>query len=179
MNAETTSNSKAALNSPVSREVAPNASTSTSIHTWWDNMDHTTSTARRGLRSIIILVCWEVWKKRNATMQESSSTRNPRQRGFFRKSRMRRVYGQWQEQNTFLTYFCTLDVSCFWDEGFGVVVSSCTFLYMVVQCLSWLLFLIQQVALLPIPFQAAKAKGYQNAWKGPVGMNICHSSGLR
>jgi hypothetical protein len=33
-------------------------------------MDHTPSMARRGLRSIIMLVCWEIWKERNARIFE-------------------------------------------------------------------------------------------------------------
>ena len=41
-----------------------------SVHTWWDNMDRTPSTPRRGLHSIIILVCWEVRKERNARIFE-------------------------------------------------------------------------------------------------------------
>jgi len=36
-----------------------------SVQTWWNNLDCTPSVARGGLRSIIILVCWEVWKERN------------------------------------------------------------------------------------------------------------------
>ena len=41
-----------------------------SVQIWWENLDRTPSTARRGLRSIIILVCWEVWTKRNARIFE-------------------------------------------------------------------------------------------------------------
>ena len=41
-----------------------------SVQTWWENLDRTPSTARRGLRSIIILVCWEVWTERNARIFE-------------------------------------------------------------------------------------------------------------
>lgn len=41
-----------------------------SVQSWWDNMDHTPSMARRGLRSIIMLVCWEIWKERNARIFE-------------------------------------------------------------------------------------------------------------
>jgi hypothetical protein len=41
-----------------------------SVQTWWEDLDRTPSTVRRGLRSIIILVCWEVWNERNAIIFE-------------------------------------------------------------------------------------------------------------
>ena len=41
-----------------------------SVQIWWENLDRTPSMARRGLRSIIILVCWEVRNERNARIFE-------------------------------------------------------------------------------------------------------------
>jgi hypothetical protein len=39
-------------------------------------MDRTSSIGRRGLRSIILLLRWEVWKERNATIFEHKETLN-------------------------------------------------------------------------------------------------------
>jgi hypothetical protein len=39
-------------------------------------MDRTSSIGRRGLRSIILLLRWEVWKERNAAIFEHKETLN-------------------------------------------------------------------------------------------------------
>ena len=37
-----------------------------SIHTWWTALARTMGVSRKGVKSIIILICWEIWKERNA-----------------------------------------------------------------------------------------------------------------
>ena len=38
----------------------------TSVHEWWSTLAKTQAVPRRGLKSLVILVCWEVWIKHNA-----------------------------------------------------------------------------------------------------------------
>jgi hypothetical protein len=35
------------------------------VSDWWSTMDYTICVPKQGLRSLTILVCWEVWKERN------------------------------------------------------------------------------------------------------------------
>jgi hypothetical protein len=49
---------------------------SDSVADWWSALDHTICVAKQGLRSLIILVCWEVWKERNARIFEHFGTPN-------------------------------------------------------------------------------------------------------
>jgi len=37
-----------------------------SLHTWWTALARTTGVSRKGIKSLIILICWEIWKERNA-----------------------------------------------------------------------------------------------------------------
>ena len=37
-----------------------------SVHEWWSALAGTRGVPRRGLKSLVILVCWEVWMERNA-----------------------------------------------------------------------------------------------------------------
>ena len=78
-----------------------------SVQIWWENLDRTPSTARRGLRSIIILVCWEVWTEK---MQESLSAKNAHQCISSRRSRKRLACGQWREQSISPIYYCACDL---------------------------------------------------------------------
>jgi len=43
---------------------------------WWTSISNAPSTSRKGLRSLIILVCWEVWKERNARVFEHRESTN-------------------------------------------------------------------------------------------------------
>jgi hypothetical protein len=38
----------------------------TSVHEWWSALAETQGVPRKGLKSLVILVCWEVWLKRHA-----------------------------------------------------------------------------------------------------------------
>lgn len=38
----------------------------TSVHNWWSTRASTPRIPGKGLRSLIILICWELWKERNA-----------------------------------------------------------------------------------------------------------------
>ena len=37
-----------------------------SLHTWWTALARTTGVSQKGIKSLIILICWEIWKERNA-----------------------------------------------------------------------------------------------------------------
>ena len=39
---------------------------SADLHQWWTNNAAVPSASKKGLRSLIILVCWEIWKERNS-----------------------------------------------------------------------------------------------------------------
>ncbi|WVZ90528.1 hypothetical protein U9M48_036821, partial [Paspalum notatum var. saurae] len=39
---------------------------SADLHQWWTNTAAVPSASKKGLRSLIILVCWEIWKERNS-----------------------------------------------------------------------------------------------------------------
>jgi exonuclease III len=49
---------------------------SDSLHSWWTNLANTKARNKRGLRSLIILVCWEIWKERNARVFERTEAPN-------------------------------------------------------------------------------------------------------
>ena len=36
------------------------------VHEWWSALAWTQGVPRRGLKFLVILVCWEVWMERNA-----------------------------------------------------------------------------------------------------------------
>jgi hypothetical protein len=105
-----------------------------SVQTWWEDLDRTPSTARRGLRSIIILVCWEVWNERNARIFERKEY-NPHQCISSIRSMKRLARGQWREQSISPIYYCACDLRLP-EVGRVGLLSSCAQLYMFVQCLS-------------------------------------------
>ncbi|PUZ45177.1 hypothetical protein GQ55_8G201400 [Panicum hallii var. hallii] len=39
-----------------------------SIHTWWSAMPLCHRVPRRGVRSLIILTTWKIWRERNASI---------------------------------------------------------------------------------------------------------------
>jgi len=78
-----------------------------SVQTWWENLDRTPSTARRGLRSIIILVCWEVWTERNTRIFERKESAPMH---LLQKIRKRLTCGQWREQSISPIYYCACDL---------------------------------------------------------------------
>jgi len=47
-----------------------------SVLEWWSNMVRIHCVDRKGLRSLIILVCWKVWKERNARIFEHNGATN-------------------------------------------------------------------------------------------------------
>ena len=49
---------------------------SETLENWWTAMSNAPSTRRKGLRSLIILVCWEVWKERNSRVFEHTESTN-------------------------------------------------------------------------------------------------------
>ena len=76
------------------------------IMQWWtDSRRCLTKSIRRGLIPCSSLLVGRCGRKE---IQESSSTRNRHQCSFSRKSKRRRVYGQWREQNTSLNYIARL-----------------------------------------------------------------------
>jgi hypothetical protein len=49
---------------------------SETLEKWWTAMSNAPGTSRKGLRSLIILVCWEIWKERNARVFERIESTN-------------------------------------------------------------------------------------------------------
>ncbi|WVZ67809.1 LOW QUALITY PROTEIN: hypothetical protein U9M48_016839 [Paspalum notatum var. saurae] len=45
-------------------------------HHWWTSTDAVPSTSKKGLRSLIILVCWEIWMERNNRIFNRSESPN-------------------------------------------------------------------------------------------------------
>jgi hypothetical protein len=103
------------------------------VQTWWENLDRTPSTARRGLRSIIILVCWEVWNEKNARIFERKESAPMHL--LQKRSRKRLACGQWREQSISPIYYCACDLRSS-EVGRVGLLPSCAQLYMCVQCLS-------------------------------------------
>jgi hypothetical protein len=48
-----------------------------SVHTWWLAMATTTGVPRRGVRLLIILTIWEIWKERNTRIFDRRETPAP------------------------------------------------------------------------------------------------------
>jgi hypothetical protein len=48
------------------------------VHKWWTVMDQTYSVPKKGLRSLIMLVCWEIWTKKNVGVFEHEESTNVR-----------------------------------------------------------------------------------------------------
>ena len=78
-----------------------------SVQIWWENLDRTPSTARRGLRSIIILVCWEVWNERNVRIFKRKESAPMH---LLQKIRKRLTCGQWRKQTISPIYYCACDL---------------------------------------------------------------------
>ncbi|WVZ55767.1 hypothetical protein U9M48_006389 [Paspalum notatum var. saurae] len=46
------------------------------LHHWWTSTDAVPSTSKKGLRSLIILVCWDIWMERNNRIFNRSESPN-------------------------------------------------------------------------------------------------------
>jgi hypothetical protein len=78
----------------------PNAwPSSETLEKWWMAILVVPSASRRGLRSIISLVCWEVWKERNARVFQHAKSINL---VMLQKIKEEVRCGSWQEQSTWL-----------------------------------------------------------------------------
>ncbi|WVZ65166.1 hypothetical protein U9M48_014575, partial [Paspalum notatum var. saurae] len=61
-----------ATQGPDPRNWRPNGN----LHHWWTSTDAVPSTSKKGLRSLIILVCWEIWMERNNRIFNRSESPN-------------------------------------------------------------------------------------------------------
>jgi hypothetical protein len=48
------------------------------VHKWWTVLDQTYSVSKKGLRSQIMVVCWEIWTKKNVGVFEHEESTNVR-----------------------------------------------------------------------------------------------------
>ena len=48
-----------------------NCTCTNSVHEWWLEMAAIRGVSRKGLKSLVILVCWEIWNEGNACIFNS------------------------------------------------------------------------------------------------------------
>ena len=49
-----------------------NCTCTNSVHEWWSEMAAIRGVSRKDLKSLVILVCWEIWNERNVRIFNST-----------------------------------------------------------------------------------------------------------